>query len=153
MLDKIDKDILRELQVDAKQKTYQLSKKLNIPRTTIHNRIRKLEKEGVIKNYKAIVDPKKLNKKLTVLIGIVTGLEAGSREVASKLAKIPHVEEVYIISGQFDILVKVRLRDTDELAKLIFSLESGLRSLHGITKTESMIVLGTENEDGITDIE
>ena len=148
MLDEIDKKVLNELQENAKQKTYQLSKKLNIPRTTIHHSIKKLEDEGYIKGYKTLVDAKKLNKGLTVIIGVVVGIEANSREVAAELMKIVQVEEVYIISGRFDILLKVRLENTDELAKIIFNLEHDVRKTHGISKTESMVVLSTEKEDG-----
>ena len=148
MLDEIDKRLLEELQENSNQTTYQISKKLNIPRTTVHHRIKKLESEGYIKKYKAIVDAKKLNKGLTVMMGVTVGMDANSRNVSLELMKIPQVEEVYIISGQFDLLIKLRLENTDELAKIIFNLEHDVRNTHGISKTESMIVLSTEKEYG-----
>ena len=62
MLDEIDKKVLNELQENAKQKTYQLSKKLNIPRTTIHHRIKKLEEKQIILGYYTIFDFSKIDK-------------------------------------------------------------------------------------------
>jgi DNA-binding Lrp family transcriptional regulator len=149
MLDKIDKILLEEMQIDAERKVHQLSKKLNITRTTVHNRIKKLEKEGYIKYYKAVVDAAKLGRPLSVLIGIVTGEEVGSIEISNQLKKIPNVESVYIVAGQYDLLIKVVLKDTSELASLIFGVEKSLRTTHGITKTESMIVLETVKEFGL----
>jgi Lrp/AsnC family transcriptional regulator for asnA, asnC and gidA len=148
MLDKIDKEIIMELQEDAKRKTYQLSKKLNVPRTTIHNRIKRLEKDGFIKRYSAVVNPEKIGKPLTVLIGIVTGEEVGSRAVAAKIRKFAQIEDIYIVAGHFGIIIKVRLKDMNELASMIFGIDSGMRSIHGISKTESMIVLETDKEYG-----
>ncbi|MCK4521957.1 MAG: Lrp/AsnC family transcriptional regulator, partial [Nanoarchaeota archaeon] len=141
MLDKIDKELIKEVQIDSNRKTYQLGKKLNIPRTTIHNRIKKLEKQGYIKGYKAIVDANKIGKNLCVLVHIAIGREIGAKEVAEKIKKFPNIEEIYVVSGQFDIIVKLRIKNTEELANLVFSMESGLRKIGGIARTESMIVL------------
>jgi DNA-binding Lrp family transcriptional regulator len=149
MLDKIDKILLEELQTDSKRKVDQLSKRLNIPRTTVHNRIKKLEKEKYIKCYRAIVDAAKIGKPLTVLIGVVIGAEVSSRDIASQIKKYSQVEDVYIVAGQYDIIAKVKLKDTSELASLIFGVESSLRATKGITQTESMIVLETAKEYGI----
>jgi DNA-binding Lrp family transcriptional regulator len=54
-----------------------------------------------------------------------------------------------MVAGQYDLIAKLRLKDTNELASLIFGVESSLRNMHGITKTESMIVLETDKEFGI----
>jgi len=151
MFDKTDRDLLRELQIDSNRNTSQLSKKLGVPRTTIHNRIKHLEKEGYIKGYKAIVDGAKVGRSLTVLMGVVAGEEIGAKELAESIRKFPQVEDVYIVSGQYDLIVKLRLKDTNELASLIFSIDRGIRSIHGITKTESMIVLETNKEFGVTE--
>jgi len=151
MLDKTDQNLLRELQADSNRNTSQLSKKLGVPRTTIHNRIKHLEKEGYIKGYKAIVDGAKVGRPLTVLMGVVAGEEIGAKELAERIRKFPQVEDIYIVSGQYDLIVKLRLQDTNELASLIFSIDRGIRSIHGITKTESMIVLETDKEFGVTE--
>ncbi|MBW2963913.1 Lrp/AsnC family transcriptional regulator, partial [Candidatus Woesearchaeota archaeon] len=68
MLDKKDLRILDELKADAKLTTGQIAKKLNIPVTTVHNRIKKLEKLGVVEGYTAKVDYKKLGKPITAYI-------------------------------------------------------------------------------------
>jgi DNA-binding Lrp family transcriptional regulator len=151
MLDKTDKDLLRELQIDSHRNTSQLSKKLGVPRTTVHNRMKHLEKEGYIKGYRAIVDGAKVGRPLTVLMGVVAGEEIGAKELAENMKKFPQIEDVYIVSGQYDLILKLRLKDTTELASLIFHIDQGIRSIHGITKTESMIVLETDKEFGVTE--
>ncbi len=149
MLDQIDKKILKEIQIDSNRRSYQIGKKLNIPRTTVHNRIKKLEKLGYIKGYKAIVDAAKIGKGLTVLIGIMTATDASPKDVAEHIKKMIEVEEIFIVSGQFDLIAKIRVKNTEELAKFVFSVQEGLRSLHGISKTESMVVLRTEKENSV----
>ena len=71
MLDKNDHKILQELQQDAGRRIRELEKSTKLPRSTIHNRIKKLKKEKVIKKIKAVVDPEKLNLNVCVLIHVV----------------------------------------------------------------------------------
>ena len=151
MLDEIDKKLLNELQINSNRSAMQLSKAINAPRTTVNNRIKKLQQEGYIKGYKAIVNPKKLGKGITVLIHIVITSKKAASLVAEKLKKLPQTEEVYILSGQYDMMAKVRLKDTEELSRFIYDEVKGLRSWEGIERTESMIVLDTIKEHGIID--
>ncbi len=148
MLDKIDRKILEELQQNADRKIWELEKKLNIPRTTIHNRIQKLKREQVIRKIKAVVDREKLGRPLTVLVHLVITSKDSAHDIANKLKRLPEVEEVYILAGQFDIMAKVNLMGTKELGKFIFDQKAGLRSWPGIERTESMVVLDGF-EDGV----
>jgi Lrp/AsnC family leucine-responsive transcriptional regulator len=153
MLDNIDMAILRELQSDCKKTTHQLAKVLNIPRTTIHNRIKKLEDKKIIKKYKAVVDSAKIGKRVTAIIHIVVSREQSAKEIIDRLAKSNMVLEAYIVAGQFDIIVKVVVKDTQELSSLMYSADSGLRSWKGVERSESMIVLETAKEEGIIEPE
>ncbi len=147
-MDYTDRKILAELQNNSKQNTTQLSKSLNIPRTTINNRIKKLEKAGVIERYKAVLDWKKAGKPVCALVHIVISSQESVYNVAERLRKMKNVEDIYVTSGQFDIIAKVRLKDNDELAEFIFDAKTGLRSLPSVERTESMIVLDSVKEDG-----
>lgn len=148
-MDKIDKKILRELQLDSDKKVYQIARKLNIPKSTVHNRIKKLEKLGIITRYKAIVDPKKLDKAVCALVHIVITSKQSAYQIAEKLKKMPNIEEIDILTGQFDIMAKVRLKNTEELSKFIFDSKTGLKTWPGIERTESMIILDAIKEYGI----
>lgn len=150
MLDKIDMEILKELEINSKRKIHQLSSVLRYPQSTIHNRIRKLEKLGIIKTYKAIVDNKKLGRPVTAFVHMVITSKQSAKDIAEKIKRIPLIEEVHVVTGQYDIIAKVRFKDTDELGKFIFDKENGLRTLPGIDRTETMVVVSTEKEHGLT---
>ena len=152
-MDKIDKQILRELQLDSDKKVYQIAKKLQIPKSTVHNRIKRLEKDKIVQGYKAIVNPKKLGKGICALVHIVITSQQSAHDIANKLKNMSCVESIYIVTGQFDLIAKIRLKDTDSLNKFIFDGTTGLRSLPGIERTESMIVLDTPKDNGVIEAE
>jgi len=149
MLDKNDKKILEELQRDADRKIYQLEKATLLPRSTIHNRVKKLKKDQVIKKIKAIVDPEKIDLDVCVLIHIVVSFKKGTHEIAERLSRLKNVEEVYITAGVFDIIAKVRFRNNKGLSDFIFNDKTGLKTWQGVERTESMICLETLKENGI----
>lgn len=149
MLDEIDKKLLRELQINSKRKIFQLARTLNLPRSTIHNRIKKLEKSGIIKTYKAVVNHEKIGKGVTVLVHVVITSRQSAKEITEKLKRMDNVEDIYIVTGRSDIIIKARFSSTEELGKFIFDETTGLRSWEGVESTESMIALDTVKEYGL----
>ena len=147
-MDDIERKILNELQIDSDRSVTQLSKALRLPRTTIHNRILKLKKQGIIERFKAILNMKKIGKPVTVLVHLVITSKESAAEVASRLKKMHNVEDVYITAGQFDIIIKVRFESNEELSKFIFDSKTGLRSWSSVERTDSMIVLEKVKESG-----
>ena len=152
-MDRIDKTIIEELQKDADRKFHQIEKATRIPRSTIHNRVKKLKKEGVIEKLKAIVDPEKLGLNVCVLVHTVVSNRKGVHAIAERLSRQKNVQEVYITAGVFDIIVKVRFRSNKELAEFIFNDETGLKKWPGVERTESMICLESIKENGILEPE
>src|SRR3989338_651386 len=147
-MDDIERKILNELQINSDRSVTQLSKVLRLPRTTIHNRILKLKKQGVIERFKAILDMKKIGKPVTVLVHLVITSRESASEIAARLKKMHNVEDVYITAGQFDIVLKVRFESNEELSKFIFDSKIGLRSWPSVERTDSMIVLEKVKESG-----
>ena len=147
-MDDIERKILNELQSNSDRSVTQLSKALRLPRTTIHNRILKLKKQGIIERFKAILNMKKIGKPVTVLVHLVITSKESAAEVASRLKKMHNVEDVYITAGQFDIIIKVRFESNEELSKFIFDSKTGLRSWSSVERTDSMIVLEKVKESG-----
>jgi len=139
-----DRAILRELMANSKQTTNRLSKRLNIPITTIHNRIKKLEKEKVILNYTVKLDYKKLGKPIPAVIGITVnysvmpGKKISQLEIAKEIKKIDGVQEVTLMTGGTDIMVKVLASDIEELNTFV---TEKLRNISGVDKTQTSIVL------------
>lgn len=148
-IDETDKKILHELSVDSSRNVEKLSKFLHIPRSTTHNRIKKLEKEGFIKGYRAIIDHEKIGLGLTTFMAISLTEKAAIQDVLRKLANDYKIEEVHTVTGRSDILVKARFKNPKDIATFTFNTEgSGMRTASGVARTETAVVLHTIKEDG-----
>ena len=123
-LDDKDYIILNVLKENAKLSTQKIAKKTKIPITTVHNRIRKLESVGIIKGYTAVLDNKLMGDIIAfVLISVMYHLPNGKvinqEELAAKVKNNENVEEVNIITGATDFIVKVRTKTVDELNSFV----------------------------------
>jgi len=145
MLDDKDIAILEALQENARLTIKELSKKIGSPITTVHARLKRLEKEGYIKAYRAVLDPKKLGFPTVAFIFVSFARTQGidQRKVAEVISRFPEVQEVHIITGEWDILVKVRVESVDELGDFVVSK---LRNVEGVEKTYTSVVLQSVKE-------
>jgi Lrp/AsnC family leucine-responsive transcriptional regulator len=137
--DKKDIQLMNELQKDCRQSLKKLARKLDMSITTIYDRIKKLEKEGVIKSYMALLDPDKVDKPVIAFIFIRIQYyppdspePLSQREIAKKIAMISEVSEVHIIGGEWDILIKARGKDLKEIGTLVIDK---LRKIKGVDRT------------------
>ena len=149
-LDERDAKILKLLQNDCKMTAKEIAKKIGSPITTVYSKTKRMEELGVIKQYKAILDSRKLDKGTTAFILVSFAYRPGGREkplsqrdVAKQIAAFPEVQEVHIITGGWDILVKVRVDHVDTLGKLVMDK---LRTVEGVENTLSCIVYETVKE-------
>lgn len=113
-----------------------LAKKLKEPSTTIHYNIKKLEKDGVVKSYKAVFDHRKIDEGFCtfVLLHLSPDEYGDPERIAKDLAKHPEIESVDIVTGDWEMLLKVRTKDMDtyyEFAKKVISRK-------GVTKISSL---------------
>ncbi|MBU0953484.1 MAG: Lrp/AsnC family transcriptional regulator [Nanoarchaeota archaeon] len=144
MLDEKSQKILDLLQKNAKLTSRQISKKLLVPITTVHNRIKKMEKEGYIKGYVALIDHRKLGKEIlsfilvTVRYYTADGDHISQEDLARTISRLPPVEEIYIVTGGTDIIIKVRVKNIDELNQFVIH---DLRNIEGVENSQTMIVL------------
>jgi DNA-binding Lrp family transcriptional regulator len=113
-----------------------LSKKLHTLSTTIHYNIKSMEKEGMIKSYKAVFDYKKIGEGFCtfVLINLDSAEYKDPQKIAEQLAKYDQIESVDIITGQWELLVKVRTKSIEDY----YEFARQVLSLKGIAKTQSM---------------
>ncbi|RMA78845.1 AsnC family transcriptional regulator [Umboniibacter marinipuniceus] len=112
-LSKIDKNILRLLQKNGRISYAELSRQVGLSTTPCMERVKRLEKQGVIKGYTAVIDPSYLSAGLVVFVQIrlarkAQGIFSEFREAAIKLDE---VQECYLVSGNFDYLIKARVAD------------------------------------------
>jgi DNA-binding Lrp family transcriptional regulator len=114
-----------------------IAKTIDEPSSTIHYNIKKLEDKGVIRAYKAVFDYKKIDEGFCAYILIDLSMdEYVNPDLASDLAKHEEVESVDVVSGDWDLILKVRTKDVDEYYDFL-----GKFAREGILKTKSMISL------------
>jgi Lrp/AsnC family transcriptional regulator, regulator for asnA, asnC and gidA len=141
-IDKVDLQILGILQEDCHLSLRKLSNKMRISGVVAGSRIKKLEDKGILKAYTAVLDPVKLGFDLTAVIFIQT--EGGYlKDLENELAQISNVITLYEITGDFDVVAVVKLKDRDSLNTLIKSL---LVAPH-VKKTMTNIALNVVKED------
>lgn len=142
-LDDIDRKIISYLKVNSKTKLTTLSKRLNIPVSTIHTRIKKLEKEGIIKKYTIEIDYKKIGYEIQAFILIKYDANSikTQRDLLKELLRLPNVDKGYIITGEWDILLMCRFQTIDDLSRFILDR---LRNIGGVKETYTLVVLQEE---------
>ena len=119
MIDDIDRKILKLLQENARISNAEIARRIDMAPSGILDRIRKLEKRGVIKGYEPRLDPLSLGLSLTTFILVRTEEPVGSYETGRKLAEIPEVQEIHYIAGDYCYILKVRVQDTEALGGLL----------------------------------
>ncbi|HIH22211.1 TPA: Lrp/AsnC family transcriptional regulator [Candidatus Micrarchaeota archaeon] len=142
-LDEKDFAILDALEKNAKQSVFQLAKKTGIPPTTIHNRIRKLKKDGVIEGYSIRLNHEKTGMNVCALVFVFLDnnkLEPSSKKggLARQFAKYPNVDEVFETTGSMDIIVKVYGSNIRDITDFVLNK---VREVSGVVKTETVITL------------
>ncbi|MBB6005012.1 Lrp/AsnC family transcriptional regulator [Arcicella rosea] len=139
-LDSTDREILKHLQEDAHLTTKELSGRLNLSPTPVYERVRRLEKEGVIKGYVALVNREKIEKDLMVFCSIRLkehAQEAGAKFV-KEIVQLDEVQECYNISGDYDFMLKIIVHDMREYQGFLMNK---LASLENIGSTHSIFVM------------
>lgn len=144
-LDPVDRKLLRLLQEDARRSYRNLADAVGLGPASVHARVQRLEREGFIRGYHAEVDPEKVGRALTAFVSI--GLEGGRKgdtprteAIAAELRKDADVVEVHAITGEDDLLVKVRTSDIRGLERLLLR---ALEPLEGVRRTTTTIVVRT----------
>ena len=141
-LDKTDERILKNLMVDARSSARQLALKLGMSTVTVLSRIKKLEKEKIIKGYTALIDHEKLGYNLTAIIEIIAKKDK-IIDMEVEISKIENVCGVYDITGNTDTLVIAKFKSRSELSEFV----KGLASIQNIENTITHVVLNTAKED------
>ncbi len=141
-MDEIDEKILKNLLVDARLSARQLALKLGMSTVTVLSRIKKLEKEKIIKGYTALIDHEKLGYDLTAVIEIVTK-DNKMLEIADELSKLENVCGVYDITGSTDTLIIAKFKSRADISEFVKKISS----IQNIENTNTHIVLNTIKED------
>ncbi len=141
MPDALDKKILNLLQQDAMCTIKDIAKRLKLTTTPVHERIKKLEKSGIIKGYRAIVDNNKVEKSQVVLLQLHMDAYTPSNIAGfeKQVLKMPQVLECYHLAGTIDYQLKIIVKDIKEYDSFLMTMAS----VPNVSVVSSKIVLHT----------
>ncbi|MBO3660519.1 winged helix-turn-helix transcriptional regulator [Acinetobacter variabilis] len=150
-LDRIDRMILDILQRDGRIAISELASRVNLSTTPCSERVKRLERDGIIMGYHARLNPEKLEKNLLVFLEIKLSAKSGDvfEQVALDLSEIPEVLECHLISGDFDYLVKARLKEMSAYRRLLGDL---LKKLPSSASSHSYVVMEEVKESSYLDV-
>ena len=140
-LDKIDKQILQELQKNARISNIELADKVNLSPTPCARRVKQLEEAGIIKSHRTILDPEVLGLSLTAMVSITMDKHTTDRfeKFEETAAQLPEVMECYVVTGQdSDFLIKVLVKDMRHYEEFLLRR---LTKIEGVTGVHSSFVL------------
>ncbi|MBB1594098.1 winged helix-turn-helix transcriptional regulator [Achromobacter sp. UMC46] len=139
-LDRIDLKILDILQREGRVSVTELADRVSLSATPCSDRVKRMEREGVITGYHARVNPAALGKNLLVFLEIKLSAKSGDvfDKVKKELLYVPEVMECHLVSGDFDYLVKARLTEMNEYRRLLGEI---LKRLPASAESRSYVVM------------
>lgn len=144
-LDKIDRNILRLLQQNARMPHTEVARKVGLSTTPCKERVRRLERDGVIQRYQAVLNPAALDRGLVVFVQIRLNRTSQDifEEFTARAVDLPEIQECYLVSGNFDYLLKARVADMNAYRTL---LGETLLTLPGVLESTSYVVMEQVSE-------
>ena len=136
-MDEKDLIIINALKKDASLSVAKLAINTNLPSTTIFNRVKKLKDSGIIKNYTINIDKDRVYGNIIGII-LIKATNTDQRQIVKKLLEHPSVENAAIMTGNTDIVIRIRVRSIEDLNKFILDY---LRKVKGIQDSTTMISL------------
>ncbi|GAB2837288.1 winged helix-turn-helix transcriptional regulator [Pseudoduganella ginsengisoli] len=139
-LDKLDRKILRILQEDARISMKDLSEQVGLSITPVIERVKRMERDGVITGYHARISAPALGATLLVFVEITLNTKSASmfEQFRREVLRIPEVQECHLVSGDFDYLIKARIHEMAEYRKLLGDM---LLQLPGAAQSKSYVVM------------
>ena len=141
-LDSIDFQILRLLQQNCKLSWGKIGEEVGLSAPSVIERVKKLEESGVVRSYQAILDARALGFDVTAFIGLLIAHPASIQAVEQEVTAVQEVLECHHVTGDYTLLVKVKTQNTQSLEELIRQI----RSIDGVARTVTMVVLSTHTE-------
>ncbi|MGO4913733.1 Lrp/AsnC ligand binding domain-containing protein [Leeuwenhoekiella sp. W20_SRS_FM14] len=142
-IDGIDKIILRQLMEDARKPILEIARQVGISGAAIHQRLRKLEKSGLIAGSRFIVDPKVLGYNTMAFVGIYLDRAMSNPKAVKQLEEIPEVIECHYTTGNWSVFIKILCKNNEHLMHL---LNKKIQAIEGVSRTETFISLNQQIE-------
>jgi len=141
-LDRIDMLLLSALQAEGRLRLEDLARRVELAPSSVHDRLRRLQRDGVIRRWTIDVSPEALGLSVLALIGVQASRPCS--EFVEALEQIREIEECHSVAGQLSFILKLRAANTEHLLQLI----ERLKRIPGIENTETTVVLKTQFERG-----
>ena len=141
-LDETDVEILKALTLDARLSSRQIAKQCGVSIGTVLSRIKRMENEGIIRGYSALLDHEKLGYELTV-VSEITVSKGRLLEVENEIARLPNVCCVYDVTGLIDAVIIAKFKNREELGKFT----KRLLAIPFVERTNTHVVLTSIKED------
>lgn len=137
-IDGIDKKILRALMEDARTPILEIARNVGISGEAIHQRLKKLEKSGLLAGSKFIVNPKVLGYTTMAFVGVYLDKAVSNPDAVKQLKKVPEVIECHYTTGEWSIFIKILSKNNEHLMHV---LNTQIQSITGVSRTETFISL------------
>lgn len=138
MIDNLDRSILTALMENARESYADIAKTNQVSPATIHVRIEKMRKAGIIKGARLLVDPRRLGFDVTCFIGIILRQAGDYPRALAKLEALPEVTEAFYTTGQYSIFIKVMVRSIDDLQRVLIER---IQAIDEIQSTDTLVSL------------
>lgn len=148
LFDHIDLKILDILQIRGRTRLADIAEAVELSTPAVLERVKKLETSGVIKGYHALLDGKKVGKDITAFIGVSMGNQRDIDKFAGRMLQHHDVLECHHVTGEESFILKVKAANTNSLETLL----GEIRSVEGVTRTVTRVVLSTAKESQILDL-
>ena len=139
-VDERDRQLIELLRVDCRQSIADLARALNVSRSTVKERMERLEKRGVVKGYSLVLSDEYARGRVSAYVMI--GLESGKSHVIAQLKNITQIRKAYAVSGNYDLTVLVEADSVEALDTVL----DRIRALEGIASTLTSVILSTKFE-------
>lgn len=143
-MDQKDVEILNALQRGGRRTQQEIAQAVGLSQPSVAERIRKLEERGILTGYSARVDPVRVGLEVTAFVGVGISHPKHFEAFDRRIRELPEVMEAHRVAGRDSYLLKVRIPSTRELDHLLVEV---LRTIPGVTRTETTVVLASLKED------
>lgn len=141
-MDDTDRQLLTALLADARTSYADLARQVGLSSPAVQERVRKLEREGVLRGSAALVDPARVGLGVSALVGLQQREGVDADEIVAGLRAVPEIEDCWFVAGDEAFVVKVRVADLDDLDRVL----RVVRHVPGVSRTRTTVVLNTPFE-------
>jgi Lrp/AsnC family leucine-responsive transcriptional regulator len=144
VIDERDRQILQLVQRDASLAQSEIARQVGLSTAAVHERLKKLESSGIIRRWTAVVDGASVGASITAFVEVFLDHPRHEPALLERVVRLDEVLECHHVTGEFSLLLKVRVHDMEALKQLLLHQ---LGSLDGVSRTRTVIVLSTVKEE------